>query len=343
DDDRRVFVRKDTIRALSFNASKETLSVKGDNRSFDLKNIPASRGEAILDGARASDMFIEDDKGAQLAKGKLAMIGYDDAKDQLLLALSKDEKYTRTVASANSAQNTISKFVATNNFIWRDAYSANNIARVESVEIDMALNTYALTLTSGATLTAEGVDRSNLQTYADILDKNPNITKTSSGEYEVAVQSNVKPLIIAKSSLTTQFNAAAVVSDLVNQVGAERVQSAINASAAWLDAMHANELDQDDNKKMQALGALLLNAYSLHTDIPESVMVSVANDQPEKPRVRASSKSALSMLQESFNNAANGGGDAGKVHNITTVANDIGRKNQVMQYYQQALDTLAVK
>ncbi len=343
DDDRRVFVRKDTIRALSFNASKETLSVKGDNRSFDLKNIPASRGEAILDGARASDMFIEDDKGAQLAKGKLAMIGYDDAKDQLLLALSKDEKYTRTVASANTAQNTISKFVATNNFIWRDAYSANNIARVESVEIDMALNTYALTLTSGATLTAEGVDRSNLQTYADILDKNPNITKTSSGEYEVAVQSNVKPLIIAKSSLTTQFNAAAVVSDLVNQVGAERVQSAINASAAWLDAMHAKELDQDDNKKMQALGALLLNAYSLHTDIPESVMVSVANDQPEKPRVRASSKSALSMLQESFNNAANGGGDAGKVHNITTVANDLGRKNQVMQYYQQALDTLAVK
>ena len=207
----------------------------------------------------------------------------------------------------------------------------------------MASNTYALTLTSGATLTAEGVDRSNLQTYADILDKNPNITKTSSGEYEVAVQSNVKPLIIAKSSLTTQFNAAAVVSDLVNQVGAERVQSAINASAAWLDAMHAKELDQDDNKKMQALGALLLNAYSLHTDIPESVMVSVANDQPEKPRIKASNKSALSMLQESFNNAANGGGDAGKVHNITTVANDLGRKNQVMQYYQQALDTLAVK
>ncbi len=340
-DSRHVFIRKDSARAMSFNPAKNTIAIKGDHRDFELKNVSDDSIAELLSVAQATGLFIKDDKTTLVAKAKLALIGYDNGG--LLLALSEKEKYTASVSSETKAKNIIAEFVATNDFIWRDEYSANSVARVSTIEIDTAMNAYTLTLKSGATLPAEGVSRSDLNIFAELLEGNPHIVKTGTGKYEVVMQTKTAALEVEKESLTTQFNATAVIDKLTAKVGVERVQDAINASAAWLNTMHAKEMDDESNKRIQALGALLVNAYSLHTDIPESIMAAPVVNDNAKPRVRAGNKSALSMLQESFNNASNNGAEATSTAKVTKVANDLGRKNPVMQYYQQALDKLAVK
>ncbi len=344
DDENTLFIRKDTAQIISHNEKKSTLFVKGQHKSFTLKNVDLDAGSDIILRAEQNSAFTQDDKDTIIAKNALAMIGYDENKDELLLAISKDEKFTKSVYSASEAQNIVTEYVESGKFIWRDSLSASNINRVDSIEIDPVLDSYTLSLITGATLSIDNVSAENLAIFKKALERNANIHKLSDTAYNVQQDSAVKPLLVPKPSLTTQFNAAAIIDELVAKSSIERVQSAIVASANWLDTMHSDEMDNDgESAKMQTLGALLLNAYTAHADIPENLGKRAANDAPKTKTAKAAvKKDALSALQASFNRAAQS--DAPNEASITKqIANDIASNNPVMQHYQEALDPLAIK
>lgn len=345
DDENTLFIRKDTAHIISHNEKKNSLFVKGLHKSFTLKNVDLEAGSDIILRAEQSSAFTQDDKDTIIAKNALAMIGYDESKSELLLAISKDEKFTKSVYSASNAQDIITEYVESGNFIWRDSLSASNINRVDSIEIDPVLDSYTLSLITGATLPIDNVSAENLAIFKKALERNANIQKLGDNAYDVVIADSTKPLLVPKPSLTTQFNAAAIIDELVAKTSIERVQSAITASAHWLDTMHSTEMDDDgESTKMQTLGALLLNAYTAHAEIPEDLAKHVANDTPKTKKAKSAvKKDALSALQASFNNAANPDAQDKEATITKRVANDIARNNPVMQHYQEALDQLAIK
>tara|TARA_R110002126_G_scaffold13118_7_gene57232 strand:+ start:129592 stop:136290 length:6699 start_codon:yes stop_codon:yes gene_type:complete len=345
DDENTTFIRKNTAHIISHNEKKDTLFVKGQHKTFTLKNVNLETGSDIAISAAQNSDFIEDDKQTVIAKNALAMIGFDENKDELLLAISRDEKFTKSCYGSSQAQDIITEYVKGGNFIWRDSISASNINRVKSVEIDPVLKSYTLSLVTDAKLTVDNVLDENLKFFTKALESNPNISKVSSTDYAVKAVSAIKPLIVPKPSLTTQFNAATIIEELVAKTSIDRVQAAIAASANWLDTMHSAEMDNDgESTKMQTLGALLLNAYTAHADIPENLTQRAANNTPKaKTKQAAEKKDALSALQASFNQAA-AGGTSEKTQSVTAkAANDIANNNPVMQHYQEALDQLAIK
>jgi hypothetical protein len=347
DDENTLFIRKDTAQIIKHNEKKNSLFVKGQHKAFTLKNVDLDAGSDVILCAERNGEFTQDDNDTIIAKNALAMIGYDKNKDELLFAISKDEKFIKSVYSASDAQDIITEYVESGNFIWRDSLSASNINRVDSVDIDPVLDSYTLSLITGATLPIDNVSAENLAIFKKALERNANIHKLTDTAYTVQQSSVVKPLLVPKPSLTTQFNAASIIEELVTKTSLERVQSAITASANWLDTMHSDEMDNDgESAKMQTLGALLLNAYTAHADIPENLTQRAANDTSDTSKAKTAKvtekKDALSALQASFNRAA--AGDTQGAASVTKqIANDIASNNPVMQHYQEALDQLAIK
>lgn len=345
DDDRRTFIRKDTANVIAVKSSKNTISVSGENKKYTLKNVSTSSCIDIDHLAKYNDNFTEDDKGNYVKPSASAMVAYNDLREELIMAFSKDEKYTKTMSSATRAQNVITDLVGTDSFVWRDSLSASNIDRVESVELDDVMDTYTVNLTSGQSTTLDGVSSSNLRAFEKVLEDNKHFTKTGSGEFEVTKRDDVKPLIVPKSSLSAQFNAASIVEVLVEKTSVERVQKAIDAAAAWLNTSHASEVEDSSNPKMQALGALLASAYSLHADIPETISAPANDTKPKKPHVKLDTKKdALSQLQAAFNTASHGETMIEETVQVErNTANHLAADNAIMQYYQIELDKLACK
>tara|TARA_R110000764_G_scaffold158652_11_gene246502 strand:+ start:268 stop:6879 length:6612 start_codon:yes stop_codon:yes gene_type:complete len=343
DGSKRCFIRKDTINTLT--AKGHDLLIEGKNKSFKVTGISEDSCIELMNAARRSDLFIEEDKGSYIALDHIAMVSYEPGDDLVELAISKDKKYPVSTNGDRESQSMLEDLVASNQWIWRDSTAVSNISRVESAHFDTDLNAYTLKLVNGQEVPLFDVSQDNLQAFKSALRANQNITEDSATDFTVITQ-DAPSLKIKKASLSAQFNATAIVEQLVQQTSKKDVQTAIDAAAKWLDTSHAKETENEEDKKMQVLGALLVNAYTLHTAAPTDLYA--ANDTKpkaaKKPRVKAAaSQDVFSELSAAFNNASNGtASEHAEVIQLDT-SDKIGANNPIMQSYQEALNAYKVK